>query len=237
MNWLITAISTGLVAFSATNIDDLVILLLLFSQVNANFTTRHIVVGQYVGFAVLVMASLPGLFGGLVIPQNWIGLLGLIPIAIGISSLVNSEEDSSEQINPETEQFQYSEIANFFSPQIYTVAAITIANGSDNISIYVPLFASSDLGSFLIILFVFFLLIGVWCYAASKLTTQKSIADKITQYGNQLIPFVFIGLGAFISLKSEALNLLKLVASCLCLGVIMKNNEHSDEIENKSISD
>ena len=54
MNWLVTAISTGAVAFSATNIDDIVILLLFFSQVNASFTPRHIVTGQYVGFAALI---------------------------------------------------------------------------------------------------------------------------------------------------------------------------------------
>ncbi len=231
MNWLITAISTGAVAFSATNIDDIVILLLFFSQVNASFTPRHIVAGQYVGFAALIFSSLPGLFGGLIIPQHWIGLLGILPIAIGISSLVNQEEDLSEFVKEETEQFEDSTIASFLSPQTYSVAAVTVANGSDNISVYVPLFASSDFGSFLIIIVVFFLLIGVWCYTAYKLSHQRVIADFLTRRGNQLVPFVLIGLGAFIVLKSGALNLIKLVASCACLIVIVRNNERSDEIE------
>ncbi|MDF5725399.1 MAG: cadmium resistance transporter [Rhizonema sp. PD37] len=231
MNWLITAISTGAVAFSATNIDDIVILLLFFSQVNASFTSRDIVTGQYIGFAVLIITSLPGLFGGLIIPQHWIGLLGMLPIAIGISSLVNQEEDLSELVKEETEQFEDSTIASFLSPQTYSVAVVTVANGSDNISVYVPLFASSDLGSFLIIIVVFFLLIGVWCYTAYKLSHQKVIADLLTCYGNQLVPVVLIGLGAFIVLKSGALNIVKLVASCVCLIVIVRNNERADEIE------
>ncbi|MDF5728453.1 MAG: cadmium resistance transporter [Rhizonema sp. PD38] len=225
MNWLITAISTGAVAFSATNIDDIVILLLFFSQVNASFTSRDIVTGQYIGFAALIITSLPGLFGGLIIPQHWIGLLGMLPIAIGISSLVNQEEDLSEFVKEETEQFEDSTIASFLSPQTYSVAVVTVANGSDNISVYVPLFASSDLGSFLIIIVVFFLLIGVWCYTAYKLSHQKVIADVLTRYGNQLVPLVLIGLGAFIVLKSGALNLIKLVASCVCLIVIVRKNE------------
>ncbi len=231
MNWLTTAISTGAVAFSATNIDDIVILLLFFSQVNASFTPRHIVAGQYVGFAALIITSLPGLFGGLIIPQHWIGLLGMLPIAIGISSLVNQEEDLSEFVKEETEQFEDSTITSFLSPQTYSVAVVTVANGSDNISVYVPLFASSDFGSFLIIIVIFFLLIGVWCYTAYKLSHQRVIAELLTRRGNQLVPFVLIGLGAFIVLKSGALNLTKLVASCLCLIVIVKNNERSDEVE------
>src|SRR5579883_2629755 len=224
MNWLFTAISTGFLAFSATNIDDIVVLLLLFSQVNADFTLRHIVVGQYLGFAALVLASLPGLFGGLVISQHWIGLLGLIPIAIGISSLVNQQEDVLEEINPETEYPRDSDIKNFLSPQTYSVAAITIANGSDIISVYVPLFASLEFRSCLVIIVVFFLLIGVWCYAAYKLTYQKFISNVLTIYASHFVPFVLIGLGTFIVLKSGAFNLTKLIASYLCLIVIVRNN-------------
>ena len=68
-----------------------------------------------------------------------------IPIAIGISSLVNKETeqlaDGIQEITP-----------SFLTPQIYTVAAITIANGSDNISIYIPLFSSTSVENFLVII-------------------------------------------------------------------------------------
>lgn len=223
MSGFVSAISTGVVAFTATNIDDIVILLLFFSQVNSTFTRRHIVAGQYLGFTALVLASLPGFFGGLILPQNWIGLLGLIPIAIGINSLVNAY-DSSEEVAAETEQLEPS-FGSFLSPQTYSVAAVTIANGSDNISVYMPLFASHDLGSFLVIIAVFFLLIGVWCYSAYQLTHQARIADLLTHYGNYLVPFVLIALGSFIVLKSNALNPTKLVASCLCLTILVKDDK------------
>ncbi len=38
-------------------------------------------------------------------------------------------------------------LASVLNPQTYKVAAVTVANGGDNIGIYVPLFASSDLTS------------------------------------------------------------------------------------------
>jgi len=58
--------------------------------------------------------------------------------------------------------------ASLLSPQTYKVAAVTFANGGDNIGIYVP---SSDLTSLGVILSVFFLLIGV-CYVAYQLTAS-----------------------------------------------------------------
>ncbi len=223
MNELVAAIGTGVTAFTATNIDDIVILLLFFSQVSASFHRRHIVVGQYLGFTVLVIFSLPGFFGGLILSPHWIGLLGLMPMAIGISSLVNSE-DASTQEKAEIEEFENLNVSSFFAPQTYSVAAVTIANGSDNISVYVPLFANSSFVTLLIILIIFFALLAVWCYVADKLTHQRTIAELITDYGNYLVPFVLMGLGAFIVLKSEALSLTKLILSCICLTVLVKKD-------------
>ncbi|MEH2257757.1 cadmium resistance transporter [Nostoc sp.] len=235
MNELVTAITTGAIAFIATNIDDIVILLLFFSQINTNFRSRHIVAGQFLGFTVLLILSLPGLFGGLVLSKNWIGLLGLLPISIGISSLVNKEEDSSKEIIAATEEAEISTIPSFFSPQTYSVAAVTIANGSDNISVYIPLFASCNLESFLVIIGLFFLLLGVWCYVAYKLINNRVIAEVFTHYVNNLVPFVLIGLGTFIVLKSEALSPIKLAASSICLMILVKNDESTNEIgENSS---
>lgn len=230
MSGLITAIPTGVGAFSATNIDDLAILLLFFSQVGAGFRRRHIVAGQYLGFGALVAASLPGFFGGLILPQRWIGLLGLVPVTFGLSRLLNPDSDA-EEVSQETEQSERSPLASFLSPQTCNVAAVTVANGGDNIGIYVPLFASSAKTSLLVILGVFFLLVGVWCCAACKLTQVPAIADALTRWGNTLVPFVLIGLGVYIVLKSHSLSPLSLVASCLCLTGLVIMNGNPPEVE------
>lgn len=232
MDELVTAIPTGLVAFTATNIDDIVMLTLFFSQVNAVFRNRHVVVGQYLGFGALVVASLPGFFGGLVVPRAWIGMLGAIPIAFGISRLLNQEANESVEAKIQSDRSTW---LNFLSPQAFNVAAVTVANGSDNISIYAPLFASSTLESLLVILSTFFLLVGVWCVAAYKLTHLRAIADTLTRYGNYLAPFVLIGLGVLILvdshvLESPGLTTIALVAGCFCLLTLFRN-ERSPEVE------
>lgn len=231
MEELITAIPTGITAFTATNLDDLVILSLWFSQVNSNFRWRHIVIGQFLGFSILVIASLTGFLGGLILPKHLIGLLGLVPIAIGLSSWLNKESDDSDVEDEQLQQSETSPFASLLSPQTYSVAAITVANGSDNISIYMPLFANSSLIRLLIILIIFFLLVGVWCYTSYKLISQNNIADVLNRYGSNLVPFVLVGLGVYIILESGALNPFALVASCICLMIIVKKYKPRAEVE------
>ncbi|PSB56110.1 transporter, partial [Chroococcidiopsis cubana CCALA 043] len=90
------AFTEGIIAFTATNIDDIIILLLFFSQINVYFRRRHIVFGYYLGLTVIILASLPGYFGGLIVPREWIGLLGLLPIAIGIKQLLSREKETPQ---------------------------------------------------------------------------------------------------------------------------------------------
>ncbi|MBD2360601.1 cadmium resistance transporter [Anabaena minutissima FACHB-250] len=228
MSELVTTLLVGISAFIATNIDDIVILLLLFSQLSSSFRCRHIVAGQYLGFTVLIIASLPGLFGGLIIPPNWIGLLGLIPITMGISSLINREENEILEAVVTTAEDQDANTTSVFNASIYKVAAITIANGSDNISVYIPLFASSNTVDFIIITGLFFILIAIWCYLAYKLTYQAKIANILSQYSTYTLPFILIILGGIIILRTEALNLIKLLASCICLAILVKKQPLSN---------
>jgi cadmium resistance transport/sequestration family protein len=215
MSWFAGAIIAGITSFAATNIDDIVILMLFFAQVNSTFRRRHIVIGQYLGFTVLIFTSLPGFFGGLIVPKAWIGILGLVPIAIGVSRLVNRDKDeqdvqavSGEFNRSRADTSVLSILGSLLNPQTFNVAAVTFANGGDNIGIYVPLFASCDLASLGVILTVFFLLIGVWCYIAYRLTRQPAVAHVLTRYGKAIVPFVLIALGVFILIESGTYRLL-----------------------------
>lgn len=214
MNGLITAITTGTTAFAATNIDDLVILTLLFAQVNATFRHRQIIAGQYLGFTGLIIASLPGYLGRLIVPQTWVGLLGLVPIVIGLSRLLNQNQDADEvqAVSSSSERLDNRSVVSLckslLTPQTYNVAAITFANGGDNIGIYIPLFANSDFADLGVILGIFYLLVGVWCCIAYQLTQYSTIARFFSHYGNVFVPFVLIALGAFILIESGAYRLI-----------------------------
>lgn len=215
MSGLGTALAGGIVAFAATNIDDIIILLLFFSQVDTKLGRQHIVVGQYLGFTAIIIASLPGFFGGLIVPREWIGLLGLLPIAIGIKQLMSREKDT-RQVQTVNTDFKSDCASNpivsflfgVLNPQTYKVAAVTVANGGDNISIYIPLFAGSKLAELGITLAVFFVMVGVWCAIAYSLTRQPTIAYVLSRYGRHVVPFVLIGLGLSIMYERGTFGLL-----------------------------
>jgi cadmium resistance protein CadD (predicted permease) len=76
----------------------------------------------------------------------------------------------------------------------------------------------------------FFLLVGIWCYVAYKLTQTKANADLLTNYGNNLIPFVLIGLGVLILVDSQTLldptlTVIALLVSSFALMSLSKNLE------------
>ena len=215
MDRLFSSVLVGITSFVATNLDDIVVLVIFFSQVNATFRRRHIVSGQYLGFMVLLLLSLPGYFGGLVLPKAWVGLLGLLPLWVGISQLLNKDDDEPEvqtvssTVSPGQKASILAGLTSILNSQTYQVAAVTISNGGDNIGIYLPLFASSPLPNLAIIVGVFLVLVGVWCWVAERLTRQRAIALLLSRHGQRVIPFVLMGLGLYILIDSGSLTLIQ----------------------------
>src|SRR5206468_4432124 len=182
MNWFIPALVTGAVAFSATNIDDIVFLTIFFSQASRRW---KVVVGQYLGFTALVVISLIGFFGGQVLPHEWLRLFGLAPIAIGIKKLFVKRDGNTQRANTGT----------------LDVATVTFVNGADNIGIYTPLFAISDAPRIIVLIAVLYLLLAVWCVAGYLIHRQEAVAYTLQRWGHRIVPVVLIALGIYILLS------------------------------------
>lgn len=202
---LIAAALTAIATFAATNIDDIVLLMLWFSQTGQSLRGQHIVAGQYLGLVALVAVSLLGFLGALVIPPAWIGLLGLAPIALGLRQLWAGGDEEPRAPGPADSP---SATPGLWGPQTYSVAAVTFANGGDNLGIYIPLFASSTLPELALTVVIFLLLVAVWCYVGWRLTTQPQIAAALARYGHVVMPLVLIGLGLYILIEQDTLSLI-----------------------------
>jgi cadmium resistance transport/sequestration family protein len=213
MGALATAMPTAggaIAAFIATNMDDIIILTLFFAQENSRTRKHHIVIGQYLGFTILILASLPGFFGGLVIKRSIIGLLGFLPIIIGVYQLFKRDNEEEEiQLVNEDANSKINFFRNLINPQVYTVAAVTVANGADNISIYLPLFASINWQKLMITLVVFYLMVGIWCGLGYYFTRHRVISNIFSRYGHILTPLVLIGLGIYILFDSGTFELMR----------------------------
>lgn len=199
---MITTLITSIITFSATNIDDIFVLMLFYSQTNNTFRAWHVVAGQYLGFTALVLISLLGFLGGLLIAREWIGLLGFLPIIIGVRHWLHRNDLPEDDLDG-----QKVSNAGVLSA-IFGVSGVTFANGGDNIGIYTPLFASSDLAALVTTLVVFYILLAVWCLAGYYLTRHKMVARVLSGYGHYIVPFVLVALGIFILIESGSYTLL-----------------------------
>jgi cadmium resistance protein CadD (predicted permease) len=213
MDWLTSTLLIGTSAAFATTFDDNIYLTAFFGKVNRHFRPKHVVIGEFLGFTALVLASLPGFLGGLVIPATWIGLLGFLPIIIGTNNLlsrgdVGVQDVSLDLISDQPQRRSKSLWATIRDPQTYRVSAVTIANGGNNIGIYVPLFASSTINSLGVIVFICYLTVGLWCFLSFHMTSNPLIAPVLTRYGRRIFPLVLICLGFSILIKSESYRLL-----------------------------
>ncbi len=132
MDWL-PLIALGVAAFAATNLDDSLLLLLFFSD--RRYRARHVFLGQALGIGALVLLSLAGAALALALPARWIGLLGLLPVALGLKQLLaRRREPAGEPAAPPPAAAGWRRTA--------AVAGVAVANGGDNVGVYVPLFAA-----------------------------------------------------------------------------------------------
>lgn len=196
------AIGTACATFAVTNVDDIFVLVAFFAEATTSrsLTPVKIAIGQYVGFTVIVAVSMIGYGASLLIPAEPIGFLGLLPILLGIwrilSYIFSKDEDEEEALDQELTT------ADGFK-SVFKVASITVMNGADNISTYIPLFAEAKAGELAIYIVVYYIMLGVWCCAAYLIMRQKHILHIAQKYARRLVPFLYVGLGIFIIVNSE----------------------------------
>ena len=194
-------IFASIIAFITTNIDDIFILVLFFSDLKLK--NRNVILGQYLGIGTLIVLSFIGSFVGLFIDIKYIGLLGIIPIYIGIKSLVALRNQNAD----ETEIALKAGHSGNHIQQTLSVASITVANGGDNISIYIPLYATLTNSGKVTMTVIFLIMTAVWCLIAGYLSNHPAVKRSIEKYGHILTPFVFILLGIYILYESNTLDL------------------------------
>jgi cadmium resistance protein CadD (predicted permease) len=171
-------VASAVGVFVGTDIDDLVVLTALFGSRRVG--QREIVVGQYVGIGVLVAISAVVAAGLLIVPDRWVGLIGILPLALGIRGLMRGEEHGAAIVTT-----------------TMGVAGLTIANGADNVSVYVPLFRQAGWDT-IVYVAAFAALVALWLLAARFLASRPSVAAVLDRWGYRIVPLVFIAIGVLL---------------------------------------
>lgn len=188
--------------YISTSIDYLIVLIILFAQLSQNKQKWHIYAGQYLGTGLLVGVSLVAAYVVNFVPEAWmVGLLGLIPIYLGIRFAIvgEGEEEEKEEIIERLEQSKANQL-------FWTVTLLTISSGGDNLGIYIPYFASLDWAQTLVALLVFAIGVIIFCELSRVLSSIPLISETIEKYKRIIVPLVFILLGLYIMYESGTIE-------------------------------
>lgn len=204
--------------FAGTNVDDIVVLALLFGQAGDRHGMRRVVIGQYLGFGAILAVCALGALGANLLPSWVLPWMGLIPLGLGLyggwrawQGHRAAREQNPAAPGPGVGVVPLSEagdavdsvdaaVSHDHGPSVTAVAAITLAGGADNVGVYIPAFAASGPWSLAVYVPVFLLLVAVWCAAGRFVATRPVIASSISRRGHVLVPVVLVAIGLIILL-------------------------------------
>lgn len=199
---MIQNIVTSIILYSGTAVDLLIILMLFFAKRKSRKDIINIYLGQFLGSVSLILLSLLFAFVLNYIPSKEIlGLLGLIPIFLGLKVLLLGDSDG--------EAIAKDGLRKDNKNLIFLVAMITFAScGADNIGVFVPYFITLNLANLIVALLTFLVMIYLLVFSAQKLAQVPSVGETLEKYSRWFIAVVYLGLGIYILIENNSFDIL-----------------------------
>lgn len=199
---MIQNIVTSIILYSGTAVDLLIILMLFFAKRKSRKDIINIYLGQFLGSVSLILLSLLFAFVLNYIPSKEIlGLLGLIPIFLGLKVLLLGDSDG--------EAIAKDGLRKDNKNLIFLVAMITFAScGADNIGVFVPYFTTLNLANLIVTLLTFLVMIYLLVFSAQKLAQVPSVGETLEKYSRWFIAVVYLGLGMYILIENNSFDML-----------------------------
>lgn len=199
---MIQNVVTSIILYSGTAVDLLIILMLFFAKRKSRKDIINIYLGQFLGSVSLIFLSLLFAFVLNYIPSKEIlGLLGLIPIFLGLKVLLLGDSDG--------EAIAKDGLRKDDKNLIFLVAMITFAScGADNIGVFVPYFITLNLANLIVALLTFLVMIYLLVFSAQKLAQVPSVGETLEKYSRWFIAVVYLGLGIYILIENNVFDML-----------------------------
>ncbi|HEM3576557.1 TPA: cadmium resistance transporter [Streptococcus suis] len=179
-----TIITYALILGISTSIDYFLILFLLFSQAKKPGEKRTIYFGQLLAsFILILLSSILSQVANIFLADWILGLLGFVPILLGVRILFENEEET---------EIPDSKIG------LLSVIFISLASGVDNLGIFTPYFTTLSTLETLLTAGLILLETVAICYLAEKFGSLHSISEFIEKYEKMILPTIFIILGIYI---------------------------------------
>ena len=185
---MMVSIFASVSAYISTNIDDIFVLTLLLVQAS-KVQKGRMIAGHCLGVAVLTFLAMLGALGLQNLPLKYVGILGFVPIALGIKALFDRKSDAKDA---PTRAYV----------GLLSMAMITLGNGADNLGVYIPLFTGFSQWERICAMGIFAAMTALWIFLANVLASFPKVKTLTTKFSNILIPATWILLGIYILFDS-----------------------------------
>lgn len=186
---------TAMGLYVGTNLDNLVILIVIFiAAQESNVGSWRIVAGQHLGFVVILLISTLAALGLSEVPHEVIGLLGIVPLSIGLIGFVRHFRSKVELPHAKT------------SIGMLSVAFMALANGGDNIATYVAALHTRDLAQSVMLETLLLAQVGPWCYLAYRISRRAKLLLSVARFDAIAVPIVLLIVGFSILATSNTIQ-------------------------------
>jgi len=178
-------IAVSAIAFVSTNIDNLLMLsaLLALSAVRP----LPVVAGFLLATLIVILAALLIARLGDLVDTRYVGLLGLIPIALGLRGLLVLLQ---RHTRPATTR---NKDAGF-----WRTAAVILPMSGDSLAVYVPLIADTRPGLDFIAATTLLIAAVALAGTAQVLVSRPALRTRVGWLGERLMPWLMIGVGIYV---------------------------------------
>ncbi len=186
---MLETVAVGIMLFASTNIDDIFLTMAFFAD--PRLDRRAVVAGKFLGIGAIVAVSAAAAACAMAVPPEWVALLGLAPLGLGLHRLWSAwralpgETDEDDGVPA---------AAGSLVAQACSVAGVTAANGGDNLGVYVPVF-TEQFQAIPVFTVIFAIMTGLWCVGGNLLVNHRLVAATMRRLAGRLLPWVLIVLG------------------------------------------
>ena len=192
---LVIGVAAG--AFMATNLDNLVLLIALFGRYSDR--RYEVMFGYLAGMSIIAAATYyVGKLAGAA-PVQYLGLLGIIPVLIGLVAIVRLFRNKGVVHDPV--------VPGAGSTAVTATLLAQLGNSADTIITYGVLFSdSNDLGDH-VVLVAFCGMALLFVLIAYQALRHPWLSRPVELYGHYVTPLILITVGLYI-LSNTALDML-----------------------------
>ena len=199
MTSLLGVIPLTAVAYMATNLDNFALLVTLLARYRAQ--DRAVRLGYLASMLILMIAAYLIGRAAVFLPVEYLGLLGIVPVIIGVYGIVRLRFDTSTA--------PFADVSSLTAGSTVFMATLVsqIANGTDTVVIIGALFADSAPAADVLILMTLAASASLFLLIAVYAVRHPALSRWIDRYAALITPFILIGVGAYI-LSNTATDLM-----------------------------